>query len=110
MRRVDGAKVTRLTPGELLVCPVLAMPQGVVKGGQKSAEVILAVSHDGEGPNRRNGTGTERSMVEGGADKKAEKLERTRRVGGGTAEGKGSARQTGTARDGYAEDGVPPFM
>jgi hypothetical protein len=43
-------------------------------------------------------------MPEGGAGKKAEKLERTRRVGGGTAEGTGTVRQAGTARDGQVDD------
>jgi len=110
MRRVDGAKVTRLTPGDLSVCPVLVMPQGVAKGGQKSAEVILAAAHGGEGPNRRNGTGTERSMPEGGEDKKAEKLERARSVGSGTAEGTGGARQAGTVREGDAGEGSLKLM
>ena len=49
-------------------------------------------------------------MSEGGADKKAEKLEQARRVGGGTAEGKGIARQAGTAREGYSGDGAPMLM
>ena len=49
-------------------------------------------------------------MSEGGADKKAEKLEQARRVGGGTAEGRGIARQAGTAREGYAGDGAPMLM
>jgi RNA-directed DNA polymerase len=110
MRRVGGAKVTRLTPGGLPVCLVLVMPQGVVKGGQKSAEVILAVSHNGEGPNRRSRPGTERSMSEGGAEKKAERLERALKVGGGTAEGTGVARQAGTAREGDAGEGTLKLM
>lgn len=49
-------------------------------------------------------------MSEGGADKKAEKPERVRRVGGGTAEGMGIARQADTAREEYAGDGVPMLM
>ena len=49
-------------------------------------------------------------MSKGGAGKKAEKPERARRAGGGTAEGTGNVRQAGTAREGYAGDGVPPFM
>ena len=44
MRRVDGAKVTRLTPGDLFVCHVLAALRGVAKGKQKSAEAVLAAS------------------------------------------------------------------
>jgi RNA-directed DNA polymerase len=49
-------------------------------------------------------------MSEGGAGKKAEMLERVRRVGGGTAEGKGIARQTDTAREDHAGDGAPMLM
>jgi len=49
-------------------------------------------------------------MPERGADKKAERPERTRRVGGGTAEGTGSVRQTGTAREGEAGKGTPMLM
>lgn len=49
-------------------------------------------------------------MPEGGADKKAEKPERTRRVGGGTAEGTGIARQAGAAREGDAGEGASMLM
>ena len=104
MRRVDGAKVTRLTPGDLFICHRLNTLRGVSKGGQKSAAVIVVAAHRDEGPNTINRTDTERSMPEGGAGKKAEKLERTRRVGGGTAEGTGTVRQAGTARDGQVGD------
>jgi hypothetical protein len=44
MRRVDGVKVTRLTPGDLFVCHELVTPRGVAKGKQKSAEAVLAAS------------------------------------------------------------------
>jgi RNA-directed DNA polymerase len=104
MRRVDGAKVTRLTPGDLSNCHRLDTLRGVSKGGQRSAAVIVVVAYHGEGPNTINRTDTERSMPEGGADKRAEKLERTRRVGGGTAEGTGTVRQAGTARKGRVGD------
>lgn len=46
-------------------------------------------------------------MSEGGAGKKAEKPERARRVGGGTAEGTGNVRQADTARKGQAGEGAP---
>ena len=46
MRRVDGAKVTRLTPGDLFVCRRLARLRGVAMGGQKSAEAIGAAAHE----------------------------------------------------------------
>ena len=49
-------------------------------------------------------------MTEGGAGKKAEKPERARRVGGGTAEGTGNARQADTAREGDAGEGAPMLM
>jgi len=49
-------------------------------------------------------------MSEEGAGKKAEKPERARRVGGGTAEGTDNARQADTAREGEARDGVPLLM
>jgi len=71
-----------------LLCELVTL-RGVVMGEQKSAEAIVAAAHGGEGPNTRSRTGTERSMPEGDADKKAGKPERTRRVGGGTAEGTG---------------------
>jgi len=79
-------------------------------GEQKSAEAIVAAAHGGEGPNTRSRTGTERSMPEGDADKKAGKPERTRRVGGGTAEGTGRAHQAGTAREENAGEGPPMLM
>ena len=69
----------------------------MTKGKQKSAEVIVAAAHGGEGPNTWSRTGTERSMPEGDADKMAERPERTRRAGGGTAEGKGGERQAPAA-------------
>lgn len=49
-------------------------------------------------------------MSERDADQKAEMPERPRRVGGGTAEGMGFARQADTARDGHAGDGAPTLM
>jgi RNA-directed DNA polymerase len=49
-------------------------------------------------------------MSERDADQKAEMPERPRRVGGGTAEGMGFARQTDTARDEYAGNGAPTLM
>ena len=51
MRRVDGAKVTRLTPGDLLICRVLGTLRGVPKDKQKSAEAIVAAAYGSEGPN-----------------------------------------------------------
>ena len=45
-------------------------------------------------------------MSETDAGKKAERLERPRRIGGGTAEGTGRARQTDTARGEQTGDGA----
>jgi group II intron reverse transcriptase/maturase len=104
MQRVDGVKVTRLTLGDLLVWHALATPRGVTRDRQKSAEVIVAAAHGGKGPNTREWTGTERSMTERVAGEQAEMLKRPRRAGGGAAEGKGFARQAGTARNGNAGD------
>ena len=49
-------------------------------------------------------------MSEKDADQKAGMPERPRRVGGGTAEGTGFARQAGAARRGKAGDGAPQLM
>ncbi len=79
-------------------------------GGQKSAEAILAISHDGEGPNTRGRTDTRRSMHEEDADQRVERPERTRSVGGGTAEGTSAARQACTARREDVREGTPLLM
>ena len=42
MRRVCGAKVTRLTPGDLFVCQWLGSSRGEPMDVQKSAEAIVA--------------------------------------------------------------------
>ena len=77
------------------------------KDGQKSAEAILAVAHNGEGPNKRSRVGSKRSMSEEDAVQKAEKLEQSRKVGGGTAEGTTTARQALAARGDKAEEEAP---
>jgi len=74
---------------------------------QKSAEVVLAAAHSGEGPNMRSRIGSKRSMSEKDVDQKAEMPERSRKVGGGTAEGTTPARQALTARGDKAKDEVP---
>ncbi len=66
-------------------------------GGQKSAEAIVVAAYGDEGPNSLNRTDTEHSMPERDADKKAAMPEHARRVGGGTAESRGCAHQTGAA-------------
>ena len=45
-------------------------------------------------------------MFDGGAERQTEKSERSLIVGGGTAEGRGTVRQTDTARDGHVGDGA----
>jgi RNA-directed DNA polymerase len=51
--------------------------------------------------------GAEHSMSERDADQKAEKPERRRRVGGGTAESKHAAHQADTACNEHTEDRIP---
>ncbi len=55
------------------------------------------------GPNTGSRVGTKRSMSEEGVDKRAEMPERTRKVGGGTAEDTDPARQALPARGENAE-------
>jgi RNA-directed DNA polymerase len=68
-------------------------------GRQKSAEAKVAATHAANGPNMRSRTGTEFSMREEDADKRAEKPERPCGAGGGTAKARGPERQTGTANE-----------
>jgi len=106
MRRADGVKVTRLTPGGLFACHGLVTLRGVVRGEQKSTEAEVAAAHGSEGPYTGGRTITERSMLEGGAAKKAEKPERARRAGGGSsAEAAVSGLQRDRAPRGEAEGG-----
>jgi RNA-directed DNA polymerase len=51
--------------------------------------------------------GAEHSMSESGADQKAEKPERLRKVGGGTVENKQAAHQADTACNEHTEDRIP---
>jgi hypothetical protein len=46
------------TRGDLLICHGLIPSRDGVKGEQKSAEGIVAIAHDGEGPNVTSGLGT----------------------------------------------------
>ncbi len=63
-------------------------------------------SHSGEGPNTRSRPCTKRSMPEEDADTTAEMPEWSPSAGGGTAEGRETERQTGTARDEHASEGA----
>jgi len=111
MRRVDGAKVERLIPGDLRVRHRgQAVPEGTARDPEESAEAIVAADGGGEGLNRRAGTGPQRSMTEGDADKGAEVPPRARKEGGGTAEGPRSGRQAVAARGGETGEERPGLM
>lgn len=97
MRRVYGAKVTRLTLGDLPVGLWLRAPRGVRTGRQKSAEAIVAARTAAKGRTWR-ASRTMRSRSETDAGTRAGKPERPREVGGGTAEVAGVERQTDPAR------------
>ena len=77
---------------------------------QKSAEAVVAAAHSGEGLNRRSGFGSKRSMSEEDVAQKVEKPERSRKVGGGTAEGTTTARQALTARGEEARAEAPSLI
>ena len=85
----------------------LASLRGEARGEQKSAEVVVAAAHGSEGPNRRSRVGSKRSMSEEDAAQKAEKPERSRKVGGGTAEDTTPARQALAARGDKAKAEAP---
>src|SRR3990172_7157841 len=111
MRRADGAKVTRLTPGDLLVCSKgLAASKGAAMDEQKSAEAKVAARRAANGPNTWSRTGTEHSMRSGDVASRAERPERPWKASGGTAHGPGVDRQARTAGEGNARDGTPTLM
>ena len=81
----------------------LAGSRGAVMVVQKSAEAIVAISHEGvEGPNMRELKFVTRGVrcTRETQQAMAEKPERSRRVGGGTAEGTGyrASSVRGTSR------------
>ena len=60
MRQVDGEKVSASYPGRSVHLPTGLTPsRDGVRGEQKSAEGIVAITHDGEGPNVRSGLRTQ---------------------------------------------------
>lgn len=87
----------RNTRGDLPFCQVLLLSRDGGTRRQKSAEGIVAVAHGGEGPNMKERRGTGTLMDEGGAERKAEMPEDTRKGAGGTRETKGGERQASTA-------------
>src|SRR5438445_8997336 len=109
MRRVDGAKVTRNTRGDLAPRPngrrsaMSSRPRterGVSRGHSSGAR-------SREGPNQRSRTGPMRSRGEGDAGTRAGMPEPTREVGGGTAEVSEPERQAHAAHSGgVAGDGA----
>ena len=95
MRRVCGTKVTRLTLGDLLSCHRLWTPRGGQKGQQKSAEAIVAASHQAvKGRTQGAEPALEVRSAKKDADKTAEMPEQSLRVGDGITEGKATERQT----------------
>jgi len=64
-------------------------------------------AHPGEGPSRVCRFGTGDSMTDGVADKRAGMPGRPGRVGGGTAESSGRARQVVTASEDHADERAP---
>jgi hypothetical protein len=60
MRQVDGEKVSASYPGRSAYLPnVLVLSRDGMKGEQKSAEGVIAIAHDGEGPSVISGLRTE---------------------------------------------------
>ncbi len=111
MRRVYGAKVTRLTLGGLLVCREAS---GAARCREGWAEVSRGHSSRRTGRRRAEHEGVElvtlRSTDAGGAGTRAERPERSREVGGGTAEVAGSERQTSAARNVGTSEGTPGLL
>ena len=68
--------------------------------GQKSAEGIVTSVQGSEGPNRKEGKGTDTLMDGADADRKAEMPEDSRKARGGTSRGMGRERQTPAAAEG----------
>ena len=59
MRQVDGEKVSAQYPGRSAHLPMGLTPsRDGARDEQKSAEGIVAIAHDGEGPNVGSGLGT----------------------------------------------------
>ena len=108
MRRVDGAKVMCLTPGELFGHPPLgplrsdAGGRGRVvrrRGPGRSQQRPYDRRARRKGPNTTRRNDPERSMGQGDADKKAEKPERTGGRRRRAARARGGVHQGPTARD-----------
>jgi RNA-directed DNA polymerase len=76
---------------------MLIPSRGGVKGGQKSAEGIVAHAQRSEGPNMEDGRGTDTLMDEKDADRKAGMPEDSQRGMSGTHPGTGRERQTPAA-------------
>jgi len=111
MRRVCGAKVTRLTLGDLSVCREAS---GVERRRDGRAEVSRGHSSRRTGRRRAEHEGAElvtlRSTDDGDAGTRAGRPERSREVGGGTAEILGSERQASAARNAETSDGTPGLI
>ena len=104
MRRVYGEKVGAQYPGRSACLPLATI---VKRRRDERAEVSRGHSspaHGDEGPNMEGRRGTETSMDEEGAHRKAEKPEDSRKVAGGTRKNTARERQASAA----AEEHAPP--
>ena len=88
----------------------LATSRGGAKGGQESAEAEVAANAPRRRAEREEPNRTRPSMREGDVERRAERPERTRKVGGGTAGGTGTDRQARAAGREEAGDGAPKLM
>ena len=102
MRRVDGAKGSRVLPRESSrSAERQAAQRCVARDDEQSAEAIVAAAHGGEGPNTRCLRGTDRSMDEQDAVRRDEKPARTSQE---------AERRASTARDEQAVKGTLGLM
>ena len=92
------------TRGGLHACLWLPPSRDGGMSVQKSAEGIVVVAYNDEGPNREGRRGAKTSMNEGDAHRKAEMPEDSRKVAGGTRKKRARERQTFTA----AEENTQP--
>src|SRR5436309_4462126 len=77
---------------------------------EESAAAVVAAAHGSEGPNRESRTGPIGSGAKETPASMAEMPDRTREVGGGTAEVAGSERQARPAQSGAAGDEAVVLM
>ena len=83
---------------------------GWPRRSEESAAAVIAPAHGSEGPNRMSRTGPIGSGAKETPASMAEMPDRTREVGGGTAEVAGGERQARPAPSGAAGDEAPKLM